>query len=268
MVSAPDIRLVAVDMDGTLLDDEHRVPPTLWPLLAELRRRGVAFCPASGRQYANLAERFARVADGTPFVAENGAVVVRDDAVLRCDVLDREVVARAVTAVRALTASGADVGAVVCGPRTAYVERHDAAFRREVDRYYSAVVDVDDTVVKVAVHDSGEAASSTEPALAALRDTHKVVLSGAHWVDVQGASTDKGAALRVVQQALGVTRAQTVAFGDHLNDLEMLDAAEHSYAMANAHPDVLARARHTAPANTEDGVVRTLSALLRVPLER
>ena len=56
----------------------------------------------------------------------------------------------------------------------------------------------------------------------------------------------------------GITAAQTMAFGDYLNDLEMLRAVEHSYAMANAHPAVLRAARHVAPANTEDGVLATL----------
>jgi hydroxymethylpyrimidine pyrophosphatase-like HAD family hydrolase len=77
----------------------------------------------------------------------------------------------------------------------------------------------------------------------------------------------KGAAVRTLQRLHGITPGQTMAFGDYLNDLQMLDAAEHSFAMSNAHPQVLARARYTAPSNREHGVVRTLAAVLGIDLE-
>ena len=56
VTSAEDLRLIAVDMDGTLLDAEGRVPDALWPLLEELRERDIHFAPASGRQLATLQE--------------------------------------------------------------------------------------------------------------------------------------------------------------------------------------------------------------------
>ena len=268
----PDIRLIAVDMDGTLLDAEGRIDPTLWPLLRELDRRGIAFCPASGRQYANLAARFDGVGDDVVFIAENGAYVARGGREVSSDVLADDLVGRVVETVRALAASGADVGVVVCGKRSAYIERHDAAFIAECDTYYALLERVDDLllvrddVLKIAVFDFGSAEATTAPALAPFRATHQVVVSGAHWVDVMNARTDKGAALRAVQAALGVTRAQTMAFGDYLNDLELLDAAEYSFAMADAHPAVVERARYLAPSNRANGVVRTIATVLAIPL--
>ena len=269
---AVDIRLITVDMDGTLLDADHRLPPDLWPLLAALKERDVLFCPASGRQYATLARQFADVADDLVFIAENGSYVVRRGEELSSDVLDDSLVADVVGIVRGLFSSGVDVGAVVCGKRSAYVERTDRVFLDEAETYYALlervddVLAVDDEVLKVAVFDFGAAHETTAPALERFRDEHQVVVSGAHWVDVMTASTHKGAAVRRLQHLYGITAAQTLAFGDYLNDLEMLDAADHSYAMANAHPDVLARARFVAPSNTEDGVVRTIVDLLGIRL--
>ncbi|MEU8588888.1 Cof-type HAD-IIB family hydrolase [Streptomyces sp. NPDC048664] len=266
-----DIRLVVTDMDGTLLDGGGAIPEGLWPLLDRLRERGVVFSPASGRQYATLARQFARAADGMVFVAENGTYVVRDGVELSSDPLDTAVAARVVRTARRLTARGADVGAVLCGKRSAYVERTDEAFLAEVRRYYALLrpvedlTAVEDEFLKVAVHDFGSAERVTAPALEPLAATHQVVVSGAHWVDVLNATADKGAAVRGLQRELGITPAQTLVFGDYLNDLEMLDAAEWSFAMANGHPDVLRRARHTAPANTDHGVLRTIARLLHLP---
>ncbi|MGW4882342.1 Cof-type HAD-IIB family hydrolase [Streptomyces sp. NPDC004262] len=263
-----DIRLVVTDMDGTLLNDEKRIPAGLWPMLAELRRRGVLFSPASGRQYATLARQFADVADGMVFIAENGTYVVRDGVELSSDVLDQAVAGDLARTVRRLVADGVDVGAVVCGKRSAYVERTDEAFLAEVRRYYveHRVVDdltaVDDDVIKVALFDFGPAERTTAPALAPFAATHQVVVSGEHWVDVMNRTANKGTALRGLQRELGITPAQTMVFGDYLNDLEMLDAADWSFAMANAHPDVISRARHLAPSNNDDGVLRTVARIL------
>lgn len=268
----PDIRLVTVDMDGTLLDEHHRVPDSLWRLLPELRRRGVLFCPASGRQHATLVAQLADAADDLAFIAENGAFVAQGGRELDSTTIGRDAVAQVVRTVRDLATSGVRVGAVVCGKRSAYVETDDAAILDEATRYYRLLehvedlLDVDDDVLKVAVFDAGSAAETTAPALEPLRATHQVVVSGQHWVDVMDASVHKGTAVRTLQRLHGITPAQTIAFGDYLNDLQMLEAAEHSFAVSNAHPEVLARARWTAPSNREDGVVRTLAAVLGIAL--
>jgi hypothetical protein len=118
----------------------------------------------------------------------------------------------------------------------------------------------------VALYDFGSAEHSTGPALDAFAAAHQVVVSGEHWVDVMNRTANKGAALRGLQRELGVTPAQTMVFGDYLNDLEMLDAAEWSFAMANAHPEVVRRARYLAPSNNENGVLRTIARVVGVPL--
>lgn len=265
----PDVRLVALDLDGSLLDDDKRIHPTFWPLLDELLARGVTVCPASGRQYATLRAQLGR--DDLVYVAENGAYVVRDGVELSADTLARAVAHDAIDVVRAEAAAGLDVGTVLCGKRSAYVERTDAAFLAQCEPYYALleVVDdlraVDDDVLKVAVYDFGPAEQGAGPALSELRREARVVVSGEHWVDVMSRTVDKGAALRAVQDALGVTREQTMAFGDYFNDLGMLDAAAWSFAMDNAHPQVRAHARFVAPSNNANGVVRTIVASLGLP---
>jgi Cof subfamily protein (haloacid dehalogenase superfamily) len=178
------------------------------------------------------------------------------------------VAARIVRKVRELAADGVDVGAVVCGKRAAYVERTDEAFLAEVRTYYAEhrivedLTAVDDDVIKIALFDFGSAEHSTAPAFAAFAETHQVVVSGEHWVDVMNRTANKGTALRGLQRALGITPAQTMVFGDYLNDLEMLDAADWSFAMAGAHPEVVSRARHLAPSNNDNGVLRTICRVL------
>ncbi|WP_246169440.1 Cof-type HAD-IIB family hydrolase [Actinotalea subterranea] len=265
---AAGLQLVALDMDGTLLDQDHRMDPGFWAVADALEARGVVLCAASGRQLATLESMFGDRAQRMVLIAENGAHVVHHGRPVSTSVVAPAAVDAAVRTVRRLAAGGERVGAVVSGTRSAYVEREDDAFLTGVARYYARLervadlLAVDDDVLKVAVHDVGPVAESVYPELAPLSATHTVVLSGEHWVDVMASGTDKGVALTRVQEALGITRERTAAFGDHLNDLEMLDAAGLSFAMANAHPDVRARARYLAPSNRERGVTRTLAALL------
>ncbi|MCT9820696.1 Cof-type HAD-IIB family hydrolase [Microbacterium sp. W1N] len=267
--SRPDIRLIAVDMDGTLLSPEGEVPAALWGLLERLHARGIAFAPASGRQLATLQAMFAAVPVPLDYIAENGAFVVKGDVEVSSDAMDPEVVADVVRRVRAAVAAGElRTGVVVCGKRSAYIEDPDPDFRIEVDKYYRALSVVDDLtatgdqILKVALYDFDGGETRTAPRFADLTATHQVVVSGEHWVDIMNAGVDKGVALRALQRGLGVTAAQTAAFGDYLNDVEMLRAAQWSYAMADAHPDVVAVARHRAPSNAEAGVIQVIEQLI------
>lgn len=261
-----DLRLVVCDMDGTLLDGEQRIPDDFWAVSERLADRGIALVPASGRQYATLQRMFADEQSVTTFIAENGNLVVRDGEVDVVGSLPQELVLSVAERVRG--AGDRDLGLVFCGRRSAYIERTDAAFVSEAERYYAQLeiaddlTEVDDLPLKLAVYAFDGAESAAQDVLDGIPGTHEVVVSGEHWADIMNPDVNKGVALRELQRALGVTPAQTAAFGDYLNDLEMLEAAELSFAMENAHARVKAGARFSAPSNRAHGVVRVLEQLL------
>ncbi|RZU63117.1 HAD family hydrolase [Zhihengliuella halotolerans] len=259
---AAGIRLVVTDMDGTLLGADGTVPDSFWPVLERMRAAAVTFVPASGRQYATLVRDFA--GEGLAIIAENGGLVMRDGVEVSSRTLDTERAREIVARVRALPRERHDLGIVLCGKASAYVERREPAFLGEAEKYYACLTPVpdllavDDEFLKVAVFDLNGAAHRVAPVLEEVAPGNRVVVSGPQWVDIMRPDVNKGLALEDLQAALGVTPAQTIVFGDYLNDLEMMGRAEHSYAMANAHPDILAAARHRAPSNAENGVVTTL----------
>ncbi|MBS1229289.1 MAG: Cof-like hydrolase [Proteobacteria bacterium] len=266
----PDIRLIACDMDGTLLDDEQAIHDDFWPLIEQLQARGIVFCPASGRQYYNLLERFEPIAEQLIFIAENGSYVVRGGRELSSECLSRDAARELIGVARELALSGADIGVVLCGKRSAYIERSDRDFVAQVDKYYHRleIVDdlreIEDSLLKLAVFAFDSSERVVYPVFSRFRATHQVVVSGANWLDVMAPLANKGAGLRHIQQALRVTREQTMVFGDFLNDLEMMDEAAYSFAMANAHPLLKARARFLAPGNADNGVVRTIKSVLAI----
>jgi Cof subfamily protein (haloacid dehalogenase superfamily) len=255
-------------MDGTLLDEDKRIPDGFWPLLEQMERRGISFAPASGRQHATLTEQFGAAGSHLDVIAENGAFVTRAGREVSASPLDVGTAVAALAALRGHARSGANIGVVLCGKRSAYIDRTDEPFVRKVAHYYKALevvshlgVPSDDEPLKIAVYDFDDAHATAE-ALRPLEHHAQVVVSDPHWVDVMAPGVNKGQALAALQRASGVTAAQTAVFGDFLNDLEMMSHAHLSYAMANAHPQVAAAARYTAPSHRDHGVVSILRELL------
>lgn len=262
-----DVGLVVCDMDGTLLTSDDKVPASFWPLLEVLRQRGATFVPASGRQYATLERSFAGAPGDIAYVAENGNLVVHGGEVVSKTTVDASLVERVVAVTRR---TEADLGLVLCGVNSAYVERRDPFFVRETQKYYARLEVVDDLasvhdeVLKLAVYVFGPAEPLARTTFAPLAEGYQLVVSGANWIDIMNRGVNKGRAVQALQGALGVPAQRTVVFADYLNDLEMLDAAQWSFAMANAHPQVRERAAYLAPSNDEHGVVSVLRHLLGV----
>lgn len=273
-----DLRLAAVDMDGTLLDDDKNFPPGMEELLDLMDERGVTFAPASGRQVWTLIDMFPG-RPGMTVIGENGGIVMRDGVEVSSHPVDTPTVREVIRLVRDATSGpdGIDGGLVMCGKQFAYVERTDDRFVEGVMPYYhrtkrvedqSAIIDaieageIDDAIVKLAVYVIGPVEPLAQATLANFANTHQYAISGANWADLQIRGVDKGSAVRDLQRFLGVERAQTAVFGDAGNDLSMMSEGDLSFAMANASADVVEAARFVAPSNNEAGVAQVLRALL------
>ena len=90
-----------------------------------------------------------------------------------------------------------------------------------------------------------------------------IAVSGKFWLDCTNQGGNKGSALQHFQEEYGITPDETLAFGDNLNDIEMLKRASHSFAVENAREEVKEVANFIAPSYKEDGVLQVLKAVLR-----
>ena len=257
------IKLIAADMDGTLLDSQKRLPEGLFPLIHALWARGVRFAPASGRQYYTLYGQFGEIADELVFISENGAMVCDGQQVLSFAAMQPELVCRAVEIVRTLPGVHAVVSTRDGG---VYEDEDDPAFLRNMAHYCVRRTCVPDLlefvrhepVCKIAVFCEGIAEQVLPQAFEPLAQTTQIVLSGADWVDLMRPDVNKGLAIGALRSRMGITADECMAFGDYLNDRELLRSVGASYAMANAHPALKAEAKYICPSNDEDGVCRTI----------
>ena len=81
-------------------------------------------------------------------------------------------------------------------------------------------------------------------------------------LDISDKNANKGEALKKVQELLGVTKEETMVFGDYHNDIEMIQEANFSFAMGNAHKDIKALAKFSTATNDNNGVEKVIKELL------
>lgn len=255
-------RIVALDMDGTLVDSSGTIPEAFWGLLDRALDAGIVIAPASGRQLATLQHMFSRNEPDT-FIAENGAVVWHKGEIVSVSPLAPGAVHRLAAA---LDTAPFRAHAVLCKPEISYTAANTPpAIQAEVDKYYLANApasslldalsnDPDDTV-KVALYVETDAERDALPWLGEVVPELNATVSSHHWIDLMAPGVNKGVALRALAETLGVALADAAAIGDYLNDYAMLEEAGWAVAMGNAHPDLKAIADEVVGTNDEHGAL-------------
>jgi Cof subfamily protein (haloacid dehalogenase superfamily) len=261
-VSAP--RLVATDLDGTLVQDDGSVSARTREVLAAVEALGVPVVFVTGRPLRWAEEVFEHVGDHGLAIVSNGALVwdVAADAAR----LERPI--------------PADVALEVCArlreavPGTAYATETLAGFGMEPayrERFpvppgaRRAPIEelVDEPLLKLlARHEELEALDYWRRAEDALGDLVTVTWSStSSLLEISAAGVTKATTLALVAEQLGVGAEEVVAFGDMPNDLPMLRWVGASYAMADGHPSVIDAARFVAPPHDQDGVASVLASI-------
>lgn len=259
------IKLVATDMDGTLLNTKHELSNEFYPIFHQLKEKGVLFAAASGRQFYNLLNRFEDIQDDVIFVAENGSYVVHKGADVLVQAMEHDITKEQLLEARKIP--GAYI--ILCGKKKAYLEDNTPQFVDHVKMYYDKIEVVDnlldvenDQFLKIAICDPAGAEENSYPLFRQKNAFLQVKVSGSMWLDISHQLATKGRALEVLQKHHGITPDQTMVFGDYLNDLEMMNQAHFSFAMENAHPDVKKAARFIAKSNNENGVLEVLQRVV------
>ena len=256
------IKLIASDMDGTLLNDKKELPGDFFEVLGKLEQHGIRFTVASGRSYDAVAHLFPEEYRGKlDFICDNGANIYHDGKQADFTPLERSTFEQLIKACDQI----GELRVLVCAGRGTYHLKADPTFTAEIAKYYKNhipcddLLAVDDIIYKVAVCDMQGTEKRAKPALDAIMgDKLNVQVSGPIWMDVMSAGVNKGSALERLSALLGLDREEVMAFGDYYNDAEMLHFAGWSFAMENGHPDVKRMARYLARSNNENGVLRAV----------
>lgn len=253
-------------MDGTLLNSKHEVSSKFFLLFEELKKRDIKFVAASGRQYNSIVDKLDAIKDDIIVVAENGAFVKRQEQELLATPLNYTTIKNTIELLKNVE----DIHPVLCGKNNAYINGNSDDFVNKLREYYSEfsilndIASYDGEVLKIAIYHFESSEKYIYPLVNHLESELKVKVSGENWLDISHMNANKGYALQHIQEKFGISRQETMVFGDYNNDLEMLAMADFSFAMANAHPNVTAAANFKTKSNDEYGVETVLEQLLNL----
>ena len=257
------IKLIATDMDGTLLNSNNEIHADFYPMFQSLKEKDIIFAAASGRQYYNLLERFKDIKDDMMFIAENGTFVVYKGKELIVNSLEKNIAKELIEIGRTIPNSYV----ILCGKNSAYIESHDERLIKQTAKYYERykivedLTSIDDDILKVTICDFNGSENNSNNYFDEYRDKVQITVSGEIWLDIVAKGINKGVAINEIQNLLNIDYKETMVFGDYLNDLEMMSSAYHSYAMANAHDTLKKAARFIAKSNDENGVIQAIKSV-------
>jgi Cof subfamily protein (haloacid dehalogenase superfamily) len=282
------IRLLAVDIDGTLLDSRGRLPEAHRDALVDASGRGVEIALATGRSFHFTQPIAALLPIPLTLIVNNGALVKdRSGASVMRHLLDREVARRVLADTHVHRESvaimfdrpiGDDMRQMIYEHmdwshpnRRGYFEKNKAFIAQ-------SAVPLADTLtedpIQVMFNGSVAPMRALVASLRAMAIADRFSVAVTEYVtrdftliDVNGAGCSKGSTLARWTASRGLTRADVMAVGDNLNDVEMLDFAGTAVVMGNATDAIKARGYSVTGTNDNDGLAAAIRGNLQLKRE-
>ncbi len=258
------VKMVVTDMDGTLLNNKHQVSNRFFEQFKQLKEKGILFVAASGRQYSSIIDKLHSIKEEIIVVAENGGFVMKDDNEVFSTPLNQQAKNEILDTIADLE----NVNPVLCSKNKAYLLNDSSGFVHRLKEFYNKYEILEDLknhsgeILKIAIYHPEDSEKYIYPLVKHFNKNLKVKVSGQNWVDLSENDANKGYAIEKLQQQYNITPEETMVFGDYNNDLEMMGKAKYSFAMANAHPNVIKAANYKTKSNEEYGVEEVLEQLI------
>ncbi len=271
------VRLIFSDMDDTFLATDKTIPEQNRKMLEEAAARGIQFVPCTGRNVNGIPSDIAQYGCVHYAVCCNGALVADLDhgKVLHEVDIEKEEVHRLFDALKDLPITFdlfADGHILTSEDRWHYLDEIHVTeptrvHLKEVRTCYpgdvTSMIDATERICRVNVfYLDNEARDKVWNVVDSSPDLTRASSQPCN-VEITKKGTDKGAGLLWLAGYLDAPVSETVAFGDSSNDIAMLKAAGDGVAVANALPECLAAADHTAHSNNEGGVGLYVEELLQ-----
>ena len=266
-----DIRVIATDMDGTLLDPKGQLDlPRLEKILDKLDQCDIRFVIATGNEVHRMRQLLGHLAERVVLVVANGARIFENDELLQAQTWDDAMVDKALGHFKGRECQDQFVVTAMNGgfvkEGTVFTELDKFMTPEMIEKLYQRMNFVDEFdsnlfggVLKMSMVVGEERLDSVLQEINDLFDGHvRAVSSGYGCIDILQDGIHKAWGLVELLKRWNLKPEQIMAFGDSENDIEMLELAGISYAMENAEEAVKRVATKVAPANSQAGVYKVL----------
>lgn len=258
------VRLVATDMDHSLLLEDGSLPEGLPERVEALASVGVDFAIASGRPLYTIRDFLGDLAPQVTIIGDNGGVIVHRGELLFQANLPVEEYRRMVRITNELGGV-----ASVCALDACYFEHNGELYDDFFGQFYTRRHYLDDLTAldlpadKFTVYYPGyDSHEKAAPYIERIGGGYSAAVTDKMWLDVAPLGVSKGAAMRRVSETLGIPVEDIAAFGDERNDTDMLETVGFGYLMANAADYMLPYADYIAPSNEERGVLQVIDQIV------
>ncbi|HHS49759.1 MAG TPA: hypothetical protein ENN07_01430 [candidate division Zixibacteria bacterium] len=263
----PKPRLIAIDIDGTLIDSKTRLLPSVEAAVRRAKDDGAMVTLATGRMISASRQYILKLDLHLPIIALNGSIVAghRDGAKpLYHEPISPE---SSLQLIESAWDSGATLISVCCD--TAFARNVDELTGPALDTWIVNMTDFADiatidgkppTAILIAGEQEAVNGIYTGTTALSLDDIDHYMFPSIryfpmHYIEYRARGTSKGRALKMLREYLGIPRESVLAIGDYVNDLPMVDEAGIFACPASAHDDILAVADYVSPLSNEEGAV-------------
>lgn len=259
---------MACDLDGTVLRDDLTISPRTRAALAAVEAAGLLLVFVTGRPPRWMHPVASQTDHRGLAICGNGAQVydLHTEQVVAEDLISPETLVQAIELIRGAV-PGVSFG-MEYGDYFAYesafpmLDKWKSPDHRMVQAAELLSRPGAKLIMRHADRTSDDLAATVAEIVGELLEVTHSSYAGPAFVEASAAGVTKATALARLCASHNIGPEDVVAFGDQRNDLPMLAWARRPYAMANAHPDVLAAVENHAPSNSEDGVAVVLEELL------
>ena len=266
-----DIKVIATDMDGTLLDPKGQLDlPRLEKILDKLDQCDIRFVIATGNEVHRMRQLLGHLAERVVLVVANGARIFENNELIQAQTWDDAMVDKALGHFKGRECQDQFVVTAMNGgfvkKGTVFTELDKFMTPEMIEKLYQRMNFVNEFdsnlfggVLKMSMVVGEERLDSVLQEINDLFDGHvRAVSSGYGCIDILQDGIHKAWGLVELLKRWNLKPEQIMAFGDSENDIEMLELAGISYAMENAEEAVKRVATKVAPANSQAGVYKVL----------
>lgn len=254
--------LFVSDMDATLLTSDHKITPENRAAIDYFISEGGHFTVATGRIIKAVGLYLDQMRINAPAILHNGAKIY--DFAAEKTVFEKFIEEDRKQIVKQVYKDMPELGLEICADdETIYIYRRCEETNRFKTKKYDVVYDMPDEVwekpwIKVLlIGDSKEILDRYEPIYRSGYDSGYCVRSGPLYLDIVAGGVSKGRGVTEVARTLG--KKNIITIGDSPNDIEMLQAADISFAVANAVPDIKNAALFSAPHHNDSAVAYAIN---------
>ncbi len=260
-------KIVITDVDGTLVKDGTLdINPEYYEVISKLIDKGIHVVICSGRSYSSVSKLFMPLVGKLFFICDGGSVIRTQNEILKSYPIEKELWMQMYRSAKSVKERDCFISTV----GSCYAEDPNSEmYHWLVDSYkfdmtkIDSIDDVKEDVIKLSVYHTSDCEESCrEDFIPRWKDRAKLASSGSTWVDCVSREANKGTALKWLQDYVGVSKEETYAFGDNINDMEMLQNAGHSFAVENAREELKAVADTIIKPYWEYGVLEVMKTLL------